>query len=425
MIPLRKKLALGLAATAAVGATIAIGLGGGSSPASADPKQYTDPIFTFGSDTVQDIENRFAGFNNNINYTPLQSSAASGRKQIVSWDAFPAGTDPATVSCITTKVGFGQITRPNGSGAGEKAISSAFNAGQLYPAAANVCGNPKSYSGLVGATRSSSGPTNPNTTGTGKLTFIPFGRDAIYWAYSKPSGGGTTPIVTDLTAAQITAIHGTGPQLIGTTVVASCGIQNNSGTYKTYMKQLGLGTGSNAIVDPGSSFCNLLDNTRLQENNGTDFAAKSALLAAASDASCDGVAGGAAVSCANVELIVGFSASQWIARSNNLGTPNPTTALGATGGLGSVAGQAAIQGTAPNLTAVAAAYNSTTFGRDVYHILAKETISGVDADPALVDMFVGPTSVVCSQSTAIQAQGFLTLGASCGSTTLEGNFVAS
>ena len=129
------------AATAAIGSLAAIGFAG-NSPANADPKQYTDPIFGFGSDTLQDVTNAFAGFSNNINYTPLQTSAATGTKQIVSWDAFAPGSDPTVVNCITTKTGAPQIQRPNGSTNGVRALSAAFNVGQRWPAAAGVCVHP-------------------------------------------------------------------------------------------------------------------------------------------------------------------------------------------------------------------------------------------------------------------------------------------
>ena len=409
------------AATAAIGSIAAIGFAG-NSPANADPKQYTDPIFGFGSDTTQDVINAFAGVQVGANYiAPLQTSATTGAKQIVSWDAFQAGTDPTQITCITTKVGSPQITRPNGSGNGVFALTAGFNAGAKWPVAANACGPTRSLGGIIDFARSSSGPDsgkNP-VNATGPLVYVPFGRDALAFAYIRPSG---SP-VTSITAAQLSSIHVTGPQLVGSVPVIACGIQTASGTYSSWRRAL---TGSTSgTFDPGTDVCNnvgVAGSTlgRIQENNGPELLAKSTLLSSMSADACDGVIDTIAAPCTNAQLVVGFSASQWIARSNGVGTPSP--GLGANGGLGAINGVSAVAGTAPNLTPVAAAYSNTTFGRDVYNVLAAEAILGVDAIPHLVDMFVGDTSKVCSATATLQQFGFLSLGTSCGSVTLRSNY---
>jgi hypothetical protein len=403
------------AAAAAIGSLAAIGFAG-NSPANADPKQYTDPIFGFGSDTLQDVTNAFAGFSNGINYTPLQTSAATGTKQIVSWDAFaPGAADPTAVNCITTKTGAPQIQRPNGSSNGVRALSAAFNVGQRWPAAAGVCGATRPMAGVIDFARSSASVT----TTSGPLVYIPFGRDAFGFGYVRPSG---SP-VTSITAAELTALHATGPQLIGGVPVIACGIQTGSGTYSSWMTSLGLAT--NGTGDPGTNTCNnagVAGSTlgRLQENNGPDLTNKATVLSSMTSDICDGVAGGAPVACTNAQLVIGFSASQFIARSNNVGTPNPN--LGANGGLGAINGVPAATGTAPNLVPNSAWYSNTTFGRDVTFVLAAAAIEGPDALPALQDMFVGPTSKVCSATATIQSHGFLALGGACGSTTQRGPY---
>ncbi|MFB7269061.1 hypothetical protein [Streptomyces sp. NPDC056244] len=61
------------------------------------------------------------------------------------------------------------------------------------------------------------------------------------------------------------------------------------------------------------------------------------------------------------------------------------------------------------------------FVRDIYNIVRTNRLSGSPAaDPALISAFVGPGSQVCAQSRLIQAYGFVTLGAACGSTALQG-----
>ncbi|MCU0311593.1 MAG: hypothetical protein MUE36_11720, partial [Acidimicrobiales bacterium] len=86
----------------------------------ADPQQQSG-LVGVGSDTTQGLMNAYAGFSNGINYTPLQSSVASGQRQIVSFDA----TNPSATGdrCITTKVKSATIYRPNGSGSGRNALS--------------------------------------------------------------------------------------------------------------------------------------------------------------------------------------------------------------------------------------------------------------------------------------------------------------
>jgi len=405
------------AVAAAVGSIAAIGFAG-NSPAQADPKQYTDPIFGFGSDTLQDVSNAFAGFSNGVNYTPLQTSGSTGTRQIVSWDAFAPGADPTVVNCITTKTGAPQIQRPNGSSNGVRALSAAFNVGQRWPAAAGVCGATRPMSGLIDFARSSASVA----TTSGPLVYIPFGRDALSFAYIKPTTVLGGP-VTAITSAELSALHATGPQLIGGVPVIACGIQTGSGTYSSWMTALGLAT--NGTGDPGTNACNNAGvapfTGRIQENNGPDLTGKSASLAAMTSDICDGVAGGSPVSCANAQLIVGFSASQFIARSNGVGIPNPLLA-GATAGLGAVNGQAAVQGTIPALTPVSAGYASSTFGRDVTFVLAAASIEGPDALPHLQNMFVGSSSKVCAATATIESHGFLALGAGCGSVTQRSAF---
>lgn len=404
MITSRKKLVRIAAALAAIGSAAGASMVVGS-PANADPKQYT-ALVGYGSDTTQDVMNALAGFSNGRNFTPVQTTAGTGQLQLVSWDAFPAN------ECITTKVGAPTILRPNGSTNGRRILSRAFGGG-LWPTTANACGQ-RSASGIVDFARSSAGPAGAGTA----LAYIPFGRDALTWAYNKPSG---SPVI-NLTPAQLTSLHLTGPQLISGTVIIPCGIQTGSGTYQSWMTAIGISVAPLG-QDVGTAFCNSLLNVpdaggRLQESNGPELSLKAARLAVTSDPICDGVAGGAAVPCTNAQVIVGFSASQFIARSNNVASPNPGPGVF----LGQINGTDPVNGTAPNLTADPVFYANTTFGRDVYNVVANEALQP-PADARLVEMFVGPTSAVCSASATIQQHGFLALGANCGSTTLTGPFV--
>lgn len=409
----QKKLVRSAAALAAIGAIAGVAAAGGS-PAQADPQQYTAPIFGFGSDTTQDVTNAFAGFSNGENFTPLQSQP--GNRQIVSWDAFPAN------SCISPKVGGPNILRPNGSTNGQRIISAAYSAANdTWPFAATaLCGGAKNPQGLVDFARSSSGPSTPNVTGA--LSWIPFGRDALSFGYIRPTGGA----VVSITSADLGLLHSTGPQLIGGVPVIACGIQTGSGTYTSWTTALGA-----AGADPGTATCNLVgpqaNGGRLQESNGPELIAKSLLLSTMTHPICDGVALGAPVPCTNAQLVVGFSASQYIARSNGVGTPAPgLEGNPAISGLGEVNGADAVDGLIPNLVPVSAAYDNIVFGRDVYNVVPFENIDTVNFTdiPYIVDMFVGAGSKVCSSSATIQQHGYLAIS-NCGTTTLRAAFRTS
>jgi len=391
------------AVAAALGSLAAIGFAG-SSPAQADPKQY-EGLVAIGSDTTQDVTNAFAGFSSGINYTPLQSSVASGLTQMISFDA-------GATSCIATKTGAGLMLRPNGSTGGRRALSQ-IGLGVSTWGTGSPCG-PRDPSGLIDFARSSSGPVAGDTATV--LTYVPFARDALTFAYY--SADGTSG--TDTTQANLDTIFTNGTGLIGTTPVIPCGIQTSSGTYGSWNGNAGV-TGPE--MEAGTAFCRgvlgVPDTTgRLQEHNGPQLKIKGDLIAALSNSLCDGVVGGAVVPCTNAQVIIGFSASQFVARSNGLADPNPGPGVA----LGSIAGLPFVTGTAPNVLANAAGYANTTFGRDVYNVFLSPIIDDT-TNGALQSLFVGPTSAVCSADTTVTNLGFIPLSnAACGTTTLRGGY---
>jgi hypothetical protein len=403
----KQKLALGAATLAAVGGAVALGTAG-VSPASADPVQYRkDHLVGVGSDTTQEVLNAFAGFTAGTTYPALRTP--SGGVQILSFDA----TDNGLLdSCIETRTGSAAMYRPNGSSEGRRALSRSYT-GSLYGIPA--CGV-KNISGLVDFARSSSGPGSTQTPQ--QLTYIPFARDAVTFAYYNVGG---TPTTT-LTTANLTSLFSTGPQSIGGKVIVPCGIQKGSGTYQFWLTASGVDA---AQDDTGTAFCNNLGGVpqadgRLQESKTDQLRDKGDILATTSNPICDGVSGGAAVSCANVQVIAGFSASAYIAAGNGVAnnTFDGSVLLGAIDALGSPVG-----GTAPNLTAQSGFYSSGRYGRDVYNVLPKE-ITDDPFNAPVQEMFVGPSSQVCQATSTIQAFGYLSLGASCGSTSLFGPYLS-
>jgi hypothetical protein len=387
-----KRLAFALALTATLGS----GLVGS---ANADPKQLTAAIGV-GSDTIQDVTNAFAGNTNNLNYVPVQSSAATGQRQIVSFDAIPpAGV---TGACITVKPGAPTIDRPNGSGAGQKALSRAIDGTGYGNTVAPVnCGGINNVSGLITFARSSAGPS-AGDVGT-DLTYIPFGRDGVSFAAYRANG----VAVTSLTSAQLTSLFTTGAQVIGGVRIVPCGIQAGSGTKKFWEGALGTaGTEAAATAE-----CNALVNPtgplagRAEENDGTALKLRGDALAAVP-------------ATANDEVIIGFSAASFIAKSNGVAGGTPPAGVS----MGSIDGVAPTTGTAPTLAANPTFYGGAVFGRNVYYIFSRLVIESAVGNADLKSLFVGPTSSICTATVTIAAFGFLTIP-TCGSITLHGSAI--
>lgn len=394
------------AAAAALGSLAAIGFAG-SSPAQADPKQY-DGLIAVGSDTTQDVTNAFAGFSSGVNFTPLQSSVASGQTQIVSFDA-------GATSCIATKTGAGLILRPNGSSGGIRALSQVGLEVGTW-GTGSTCGA-KDPSGLINFARSSSGPSAAQLTAGTQLTYVPFARDALSFAFY--SADGTSG--TDTTRSNLDTIFTNGTGVIGTTPVIPCGIQTSSGTYNSWNTAVGV---VNTEMEAATALCRSVlgvpDTTgALQEHNGPQLKIKGDLIAALSNNLCDGIVGGAAVPCINVQVIIGFSASQFVARSNGAADPAPGIGVG----LGSIGGLSFVSGSAPNVTTVLAGYNDPIFGRNVFNVFLSQSIDDT-SNALLQSLFVGPTSAVCSADTTVTTFGFIPLSnVACGTTTLKAGYL--
>jgi hypothetical protein len=388
------------AATAVIGLTAVIAVG---EPANADPKQFS-AFIGVGSDTTQDVVNAMAGFvplpagsGGGTNFTPVQSSAATGRVQLASWDA--TGT-----TCITPKAGGTSYLRPNGSTNGRRALSRALDGG-TWPGATASCGGPKPTNGLVDFARSSAGVA---PGGSGPLTYIPFGRDGMSFGYWVEPGA--TPVTT-LTSAQLQALHNTGPITVGSTTIYACEIQNGSGTYQFWRDALGVTDGQ---IDTATAICSPVEANNLQENDGNGLAAAGAAVVAAQPA-------------ANVQVVVGFSAANFIAQTNGkvtsqLPSPAGTVDLGSIDALGKPYTGPVGGPVAPSSTF----YNSATYGRLVFNVVSTTRIgppAGSNQD--FKTMFVGSTSAVCLATTVITDYGFLTIGATCGDTSREGPLIAN
>jgi len=394
-----------VAKVAAVGAALAVGasalLVATTGSAGADPKQQA-ALVGVGSDTIQDVMNAYAGENNGINYTPVQSSSATGQRQIISFDA----TDPAGVdNCITTKVKAPTIYRANGSGSGRNALSRALLGGTF--GLAGQCGGPKSVGGLIDFARSSS----VGGTGTA-LTYVPFGRDFVGLAYyyKDPVSGNPVNGNLSLTKAQITTLYSTSTVspatpltlaglgvtggalggFAGTTPVAPCGIQTGSGTYSFFNNTfLGGTTGSDQNA---TSFCRLLAGGnvgtaaggpgRLQESDG-------AALKAKGDAS------------PGTLVVIPYSSANFIAQSNGVAKSQLGAGVDFVNFSDVVSNTAAqrlpYSGTAPNLSIVQTYYSSAS-GRDVFNVFDSGTFDPLfpSANQDVKTLFTTPGAGLCS-----------------------------
>ena len=124
-----------------------------------------------------------------------------------------------------------------------------------------------------------------------------------------------------------------------------------------------------------------------------------------------------------MQVVIGFSAANYIAKSNGVAIGNPALS---NVGIGSISDNGAgvnlgnpVSGTAPNMLPASTFYSSSIFGRDVYNVLPTAFVTG-GGNNDLKTLFIGTTSGVCSSTSIIQQFGYLSLGANCGTTTLTG-----
>ena len=415
----RKARLARIAAAAAIAAVGVATVMAGDNLAGADPKQQEAPLITMGSDTTQDILDAFTGEVNGRRFIPLRSASVvsaagvqTGQQQIASWRAVNLDATGAPQQCVEPKGGI-RVDRPNGSGNGQRALTAAINGVGWGRTDVGCTTTRAAMSGLISFSRSSSGATGT----TGALTFVPFARDALQFAYDAPSAA---LAVSDLTTTQVQGLHnstsGTSQVLtIGGTRIIACRIQDGSGTYTSWGANMGLTVPTNATdklaLENSTDECRDAFNATqiaingVQEHDPVGF-----------HQVCERIrlgytptGGGAAVPAQpNTQCIIGYSVANWVAQFNGVGTRDlPITPAAATGGafnIGTRDGGAAgyvISGpanAAPNTT-----YFNGTFGRDVFNVIPTSIIT-LPGNTALKTMLLagfdaeGPASgpAICS-----------------------------
>lgn len=239
--------------------------------ASADPQKAT-ALVGVGSDTTQDVMNAMAGYNNGINYTPIQGNSASKFQELVSWDATPPS---GTNGCITVKTGFGAFPRPNGSSSGQRALSRSIDGSSWGPTtnASYPCSEAaKPIGGQIDFARSSAVPTS-GLSGTDILEYLPFAKDALSFGVYRKNG---TP-TTSLTKAQLVSLFTTGPQAINGVWTIPCGIQTGSGTDQVWKSAMnGVSDGTEASA---TAYCTALPG-RLTSADGVTTSGSSTVTSA-------------------------------------------------------------------------------------------------------------------------------------------------
>jgi hypothetical protein len=393
--------------------------GVGTVPVGADPA-FTTSYVGVGSDTIQDVMNAFGGASPypggtaaSTYYIPIHSSAATGSKSISSFDAIPQGGSSAAPGCITTKLGGPSFDRPNGSGNGIAALSHAVDpnpASNTWQASTGSCtGALVNVAGQIDFARSSRGPNN---TSTNALTFIPFSRDGLSYAYLTHGSAD----ITHLTTAQLTTLYsnGTGTITVGADTVHACLANTGSGTTGFWLGAIGV-TQAQAVA-AATAACSFVA-PGIEENGANAFFAIANAMGPNDDA------------------IINFSAGSWIAQANGVALDRSAAArtngvdLGNPDQIGGV-GAKPYTGSPPNEVPNATYYNFSsgstlgTYGRNLY-VVVPTTKIGITGDAGLKSLFVGGSAAICAGSaqTTANSFGFLSLNGivgTCGATTLTG-----
>jgi hypothetical protein len=337
----------------AIAATLGVALSGlALAPAQAEPVSNSYAIV--GSDTLEDVVSAI------VNGTTISGSsvrATTGGNTLGSFDA--TGTP-----YITTKPNGVRFGRPNGSGDGVKALSRSMD-GAAYTSGTTGAPAAVVITGQVDIARSSSSGTS---NAAGELLYIPFGRDAIAYAYGATDG--TTPMATNLdslTLSQLTSLYTCGgsttatSQTFGGQTVTAYLPQAGSGTRKDFLAKIAL---TESLVAPAlASGCVRTG----QEHDASTLATNS---------------------------IMPMSASRWIAMSNGASFKKQS-AVAAIAGVATTAGTpvAAVDGSAGSLEPNAAFYANSTWGRDTYVVVEYARVNSADAayDADLANV-VSPTN---------------------------------
>jgi hypothetical protein len=376
------------------------------STASADPA-YESPtglVAGVGSDTIQDVFGGYTGANNAKTYAAMHSDSPSGGVQVASFDAIPLGGSTAAPGCITSKLGGPAFDRPDGSGNGRAALLASQSAATPWqnPTVSKRCtAAAVNVSGQIDFARSSSLGGSAGTT----LTYIPFGRDALSYAFFDHSG--SNPQVYALTTAQLKSLYTSGTGFITTAngrKVWACMVQSGSGTRSSFLADIGE-TESTVAATLAATPC-----PQSEEHGGNAFYTWASTLPAAEDA------------------IIPFSVSQWVCQWNGPCVDRSATARTNGVDMGDVdniaPGGKPYTGVSPNAAADPTYFANGTWGRDMWVVVLTARIgNGPAGSAALKSLFKGGTSAICASDaqTTRALFGFAPSTLACGDFTTTRN----
>lgn len=339
---IKKPLILGMAAGIALSALAA-------APALADP--VSDSYVAVGSDTLDSSMNALVN-GSKASGSPIRITA--GGSNLASFDAFGS-------ALVQTKSQGPYFVRPEGSGNGVNALIASIRGVDD----ASYKWNNVNIAGQVDIARSSSGPS---ADPAGKLSWVPFARDAVGYAYLPVAGHESD--LANLTTAQLTALYNGTLTTVGSTTVNVMIPQNGSGTRKFFLSAIGVSTNSTCPL----AVCTT---SAVPEN----------------DASKLSVPGS----------IIPFSAANYIAQSNGV----QVNTIGSTGVLlGSIDGNAPATGSAGSLVPNQAFY-STTYGRNTYLVVEYARVTSGDPkyDATLAALVNSPSATSLTNfSTTLPSQ---------------------
>ena len=298
-------------------------------PSVAEPVSNSYAIV--GSDTLEDVVN---GLVNGTNITGSSFRSVVGGSTLGSFDA--TGN-----ACITTKPSGIRFGRPNGSGDGVKALSRSIDGAPFAHAPATCADGAKVITEQVDIARSSSAGTS---NASGELLYVPFGRDAIAFAYHSA----TDVALQSLSKANLKDIFEckAAARTWGSTPVTVTPVipQSGSGTRKDFLAMIGSTEALMLTIAEGGCV------KEGQEHDGTSLT--------------------------SANHIMPMSVSRWVAMTT--GATQSKIGSAVIAGVSDV-GYAPVTGTGTAMVPNASYYADTTFGRDTYLVVEYARVDSTNA----------------------------------------------
>jgi len=316
----------------AVCATVGVAFTGFALGAPAQAEPVSNDYAIVGSDTLEDVVNGLVN----------GSSLTSAEVRVYADGATMGSFDATGTPFILTKPNGMRFGRPNGSSEGVKALRASAKGGTY-----GTTGVPAvTITDQVDIARSSSGPKDADLNSSGVLAYVPFGRDAIAYAYdSRTAAGAATAAISALSKSQLKSIFECTLRTVGGITVTPVIPQTGSGTRKDFLKMIGVDSSGDGNLGADQS-CIVVG----QEHDGNSLA--------------------------GAGYIMPMSVSRWVAM--NTGATFSRIGNAVLAGVQDV-GQAPETGSGTSMEPVQAYYNDLTFGRDTYLVVEYARIDAGNA----------------------------------------------